>query len=169
MDAVTEQVIDKAETLVQQAAGLASNAFDAVQNVIVNAVTQYGPSVVDALLWVVRIDALQHLASGWIPILLAIVAIRVSYKKFMAGGERIDQLRAKEGQVPYSQIVERVSEIQWVMVGWASVIATALLVGALSFKQVTNVWYYVAVAKPELYLAKQAVDLTMAKLGMSQQ
>ena len=43
-------------------------------------------------------------------------------------------------------------------------LVVTIILGVNSIPRITNVWEYTAVAKPELYLAKQAVDIVKAKL-----
>ena len=60
----TEKVIDKSIDLIEKIGGSASNIFDASKKVIADAIDQYGPQAIEAVLWVVRIDAIQVIVTS---------------------------------------------------------------------------------------------------------
>ena len=147
---VADKAIDHAGDFVSAAADKASNIFEAASNIISAAVDQYGAQAVDAVLWVVRIDALQILITWW---LAAGFALGTIY--FIVTG-----FTRRKWQ-------ERISNVGGDVLIHFPIIVAALAATVVlfhSFPRITNVWTYTAVVKPELYLAKQAVDIVKAKI-----
>lgn len=148
---VTNKMIDKAGDFVDAAASAAGNVFEAASNILTTAVDKYGQTVVDAVLWVVRVDAIQILVTWWLTVLFALGVIYFMWTGFTRRNWQ-----------------QRISDCGGeVILHFPVVAATVACVVVLShgFYQVTNVWTYTAVFKPELYLAKQAVDVVKAKLN----
>lgn len=148
---VVTKVLDRTGDFVQAAATAATNVFEAASNILTTAVEKYGQSVVDAVLWVVRIDALQVLMTAWIMVL---VMFAVGY--FIITGftrrnwdERID----RSGMAPP------------VFTGIVVYVVISFFIVFSHFPTITNVWLYTAIVKPELYLAKQAVDMVRERLA----
>lgn len=148
---VVANVLDRTGDFVQAAATAATNVFEAASNILTGVVEKYGQSVVDAVLWVVRVDALQELVTAWI---LVLIVMAVGY--FIITGftrrnwnERID----RSGMAPP------------VVTGFVIYVVISFVIVFSYFPTVTNIWLYTAVAKPELYLAKQAVDMVRERLA----
>lgn len=139
--AIADKAIDRAGDFVSAAADKASNVFEAASNIISHAVDTYGPQAVDAVLWVVRVDAIQYLVLGWVMFLMFLTSVIFVWTGFSN-----------------RKWLER-----WDEMGEGRTLVTFIL-GVNSIPRITNVWEYTAVAKPELYLAKQAVDIVKAKL-----
>lgn len=148
---VVTKVMDRTEDFVQAAATAATNVFEAASNIITTAVEKYGQSVVDAVLWVVRIDALQVLVTAWIMLL---VVFAVGY--FIVTGFT----RRK-----WDERAESSGAAGPLFIGIVGYCIIGLFVVINHFSTVTNVWLYTAIAKPELYLAKQAVDMVKERLA----
>jgi uncharacterized membrane protein len=148
---VVGKVLDRTEDFVQAAATTASNVFEAASNILTTAVEKYGQSVVDAVLWVVRIDALQVLVTAWIFVGMAIFVISFITTGFTRRGwsSRIEN-GGSDGLLYVPVIVAYI---------------IAVVVASLQLSTVSNIWLYTAVAKPELYLAKQAVDIVKERLA----
>ena len=149
---VADKVIAKTGDFVEAAASAATNVFEAASNILTTAVDKYGQQVVDAVLWVVRIDAIQSLVTWWI-----IFSCSVGFIYWVVTGftkrkwwEQLDDVADQGGG----------------MMGGFLVIG-CIISGVMTFvsaSHITDVWTYTAVAKPELYLAKQAVDIVKTKL-----
>lgn len=152
---VVGKVIDRTEDFVQAAATAATNVFEAASNILTTAVEKYGQSVVDAVLWVVRIDALQVLVTAWI---LVLMVVAMGY--FIATG--FTRRNWDERAVRHSLEAP-------LFIGILTYTIIGLITMINYFPTVTNVWLYTAVAKPELYLAKQAVDMVKERLSPKQQ
>lgn len=150
--AIADKAIDRAGDFVSAAADKASNVFEAASNIISHAVDTYGPQAVDAVLWVVRVDAIQYLVLGWVMFLMFLTSVIFVWTGFSNREwlERWDEMG--EGRTLVTFIL-----------GVITLVVTIIL-GVNSIPRITNVWEYTAVAKPELYLAKQAVDIVKAKL-----
>lgn len=148
---VANKMIDKAGDFVDAAASAAGNVFEAASNILTTAVDKYGQSVVDAVLWVVRVDAIQILVTWWLAIFFV---FGVFYYMWTGFSRRNWQGRISDcgGEV-----------ILHFPVVIVSIVGCVILMHG--FAHVTNVWTYTAVFKPELYLAKQAVDVVKAKLN----
>lgn len=148
---VADKVIDKTEDFVNAAASAATNVFEAASNILTTAVDKYGQNAVDAVLWVVRVDAIQTLVTWWLWFFLAIGFAYWMWTGFSRRNwnNRINSFGADSGPVVFGVCVGTVSTIAvlWFAIG-----------------NITDVWLYTAVAKPELYLAKQAVDIVKQKL-----
>lgn len=132
-----EQLADKALTN-------AGNVFEAVSQVISGAVANYGPSVVDAVLWVIRIDHIQPLLYGSMVLIMAIVfwivwGRRVK-KQYLAVGCDVGNMDFGTGLLTF--------------VGG---FATLFFVIPFVISTLFNVWNWTAVVKPELWIAKQIV------------
>lgn len=138
-----EKVIDKASSLVEAIGATAIDIFDASKKVVIDAIDQYGSQAIEAVLWVVRIDAIQTLVVALFWCILAIVIFNKSLKNF------------KKYETGYSNINMRI----------VLFISMLLCVVALGFnlKPILNVWNYVAIVKPEIYLVKQVVDIVKNK------
>lgn len=155
----------------------AGDMFQAAQNTIVNAVKEYGPQAVDAVLWVVRLDNLQTLLAAWIPILILAFVARQFYKS--AGKDAVSkaamdkdvsaQREASAHPLAYgSLLVESESLEKKVFIKYVAATVFALST-CFYIPQVTNLWLYVGVAKPELFLTKKVVDVVVNKVSAPSQ
>lgn len=149
---VADKAIDKASDFVTIAAEKATNVFEAAANILTDAVATYGPQAVDAVLWVIRFDAVQYLVIRWLMFIVSLSGAIFAWTGFTRRNWRERWIRGSGDD----------NVLQFFM-GLALFI-TIIVTGIHSIGRVTNVWQYVAVAKPELYLAKQAVDIVKAKL-----
>ena len=150
--AIADKAIDRAGDFVAAAADKASNVFEAASNIISHAVDVYGPQAVDAVLWVVRVDAIQALVLGWVMFFLFLTSVIFVWTGFSNRNwlERWNDMG--EGRTFVTFILGVIT------------LVTTILLGVNSIPRIVDVWQYTAVAKPELYLAKQAVDIVKAKL-----
>lgn len=146
---VANKAIDKAEVLINAAADKATDLFSAAANIITKGIDQYGQTVIDAVLWVVRIDAIQTLFSAWV-MLMAIMGI--TYWIWTGFTRR-----------EWGKLVDNSEGFLLVPVGLFFIVA-GIWVVASGLPTVTNVWLYTAVAKPELYMVKRTIDMVEAKL-----
>ena len=152
---VVSKVLDRTEDFVQTAATTASNVFEAASNILTTAVEKYGQSVVDAVLWVVRIDALQLLVSAW-----GMVAVTFGVLYFITTGfTRRD----------WHNRIENGGSDGFLYIPVVMAFVAAIIIAMAQVSTITNVWLYTAIAKPELYLAKQAVDIVKERLSPKQQ
>lgn len=149
---VADKAIDKVSDLISSAADKAGDIFQASSEIITNAIEKYGQQAIDAVLWVVRIDAAQVLFSGFLLFFLAFLSIYLLKNK----------LKVDRGW--YNGGYKEDSMFKFLFM-WGSTIAICWMF-VLGFKIVTNVWYYVAVAKPEIYLVKQVVDVVKQKANV---
>lgn len=149
---VADKAVDKVSDFVTIAAEKATNVFEAAANILTDAVATYGPQAVDAVLWVVRFDAVQYLVIGWLMFIVAMSGAIFAWTGFTRRNWRRRWIEGSEGD----------NFLQFIM--GLVLFITVILTGIHSIGRVTDVWQYVAVAKPELYLAKQAVDIVKAKL-----
>lgn len=123
------------EQLVDKAVDKAGNVFEAVYNSISGAVTTYGPQVVDAVLWVIRIDGIQALFWGFLTLIISTI-FWVKLIKFWKSGE------AGDGTFFITAI---------------GTFFSAVVVGPILYSSVFNIWVWTQVIKPELWIAKQVV------------
>lgn len=138
----TEKVIDKVSTLVESIGVTAIDMFDASKKVVIDAIDQYGPQAIEAVLWVVRIDAIQTLVTALFCLILGVFIFKNSLDKFKSYDNN-----------PYSDM-----SVFW----FISMVLSVIFVG-YTMKPLIDVWNYVAVVKPEIYLVKQVVDIVKNK------
>ena len=148
---VADKALDKASDLVATAANSASDIFQAAAGIVTKGVEQYGPQVIDAVLWVVRIDAIQQLVFGWaIVILSAVIIYLINFSK------------GKLNLWQYGKVSEGFSYVVCVFATLGAV-APFFLSG---LPKVTDVWLYTAVAKPEVYLVKRTIEIVEHRLSV---
>ena len=147
---VADKVVDKVDVMIQNAAANAGNIFEAASNIVNKAIEQYGQSAIDAILWVVRIDAMQTLLLGWLMFIAMIVVPIVMYKKVIHP-IYIDETKNCSSEMTGTAITSLITA------------GFVIIMFLSSFWKVTDVWLYTAVAKPELYLVKQVVDVVKKK------
>lgn len=150
---VADKTVDRVFDIVTATVEKSSSIFEAAANIITDAVMKYGPQAVDVVLWVVRIDAAQYLLIGWLMFFVSAASAVFVWTGFSRRGWR----------QRWSNESDEHNIVQFCMV--APLVIMALVMGSKSIDRVTDGWQYVAVAKPELYLAKQAVDAVKAKLA----
>lgn len=144
---VMDKALDKGDKIVTAAADAAGNIFEAAANLVSSGIDKYGAQAIDAVLWVVRIDAIQTLVTAYFTIIISGIAIYiVNWSKTKLNLFRY--WKASEGFVVIPAMV-------------VNVIAAIAIV--LNIVAVTNVWNYVAIAKPELYLVKKAITIVEKK------
>jgi hypothetical protein len=148
---IAGKVLDRTGDFVEAAASAATNVFEAASNIVSEAVTKYGQSVVDAVLWVVRIDALQTLVTAWM-----FVGICVGIMYFITTGFT---------RRNWSSRIENGGSDGLLYVPIVVAYGVALIIATLQLHTVSNIWLYTGVVKPELYLAKQAVDIVKERLA----
>lgn len=145
---VADKALDKAEVLITKAAETAGDMFEAASNIVTKGIEQYGQAAIDAVLWVVRIDALQALVTAYLIILAFAIGwyfvlknIRTWFIEF-----------AKADAEPF------------IILGFVVALGFTTVFAFPYFAVATDVWKYTAVIKPELYIVKQTVDLAKKKL-----
>lgn len=132
------------EQLADKAMDKAGNVFEAVSRVISDSVSTYGPSVGDAVLWVIRIDHLQPLVYGMLVFLIGVIfwvvwGSRLS-KHFNARGRDIEKI-----------------DFSVCLVTVLSSFVTLVFIIPFVYSTLFNIWNWTAVIKPELWIAKQIV------------
>ena len=119
---------------------------------------EYVPKALDALLWVIRVDAITTLVYAWALIIAFYVGYRIIRRVWnhlaaaQAAAESYSEKESAKGTKFMSAII----------------LSAALFFGVIitspTWTKAFDVWTYVTVAKPELYLAKLAVDGGTAKI-----
>lgn len=120
------------------ASTLAREVFSGVSGVVV----KYGPDVVDMTFWVVRINALQDLVIGFFFLVAAIVSWKLMLYLHKGGREADEN---SNDSAPYF----------FGMCGSAIAFGVSCLISIITL---LHMWSWIALVKPELYLAKQAYD-----------
>lgn len=116
--------------------------LDALQHGVTtvgNSVVKYTPDVVDAGLWVVRIDGIQTLTFSILGLLAAFILGHASYKFW--------KYLEKECELDGPVIVFPL---------FGGIITIIMIIG--NTITLLNVWNWVAIFEPKLYLAKQIID-----------
>ena len=125
----------------ETAANLATQLFSSAESVV----NKYGPTVVDTVLWITRIEAMNKLAIGFIALAVLIFLVK-------KGKQLHAWVKDKDNNL----------EVEDAMPGIVVVIAFGGLGAIASFIvaciMLLNIWNYVGIVKPEIYLAKKAVD-----------
>ena len=131
----------------ETASNLATQLFSGVENVV----NKYGQTVVDTVLWVTRMDALSTLFEGVVGLILLITSVLVM-KWLLTNAKRwFDE---DDGD----PTITTVSCVIGVILSVVSILVNTVVV----FSHLFSMWTYVAVFKPELYLAKKAIDATLS-------
>ncbi len=128
------------KTIAEQAAERALNLYDAAQGVLLNAVKEYGPDVVDAILFVVRVNAAQRLLVSFVALAVLLAIMRACYKKFKTTKDEGTAFLCICGMVV------------------AAIISACPLIGILSL------WNWVALFMPEMALTRDAIELLKSKM-----
>ena len=148
---VADKALDKVSTVVEKAADAATDIFSAAAGIISDGVSKYGPQVIDSVLWVVRVDAIQYLLLGWISF-----AIIFGFWYFVWTGFTRRNWDSRMSEASNDGALHVVCAI--------AVIVSIVFFCTSTIWRVTDVWKYTAVAKPELYLVKKTVDMVEKKL-----
>ena len=120
----------------ETASTLASQLFSGVESVV----NKYGATVVDTVLWVTRVEAINQLGQGFI----ALLVLGILYKIWKGAFKFYD-----DWEDHY---------LGPVVIGGCATLVVGLAALIFVIVNLLNIWLYVAVAKPELYLAKKAID-----------
>lgn len=134
------------ESIADKALDKAGDVFTSVSNVLNNAVTEYGPDVVNAVLWVIRIDNLQSLVIGLLFLIIYVIILRflwinVIKKEYLRCDREIINMDTGTIFVP----------------GLVGVIITFMVFGLTSVPKVFDAWTYVGIVEPKLWIAKQVI------------
>ena len=148
------QNMDKAIDLIEKASAKAFDIFSAAANVLTDGIKEYGPQVVDAVLWVVRIDAIQSLLIEWLWFVVCLIIL----VKIIRGWFYNDWNKTLEDRNTDSADI---SGLQFLSV----VIGVFCCVGIIvSSSYVLDVWKYTAIVKPELYLVKKTMNIVEERM-----
>lgn len=121
------------------AANLAKEVFSGVSGVV----TKYGPDVIDMTFWVVRIDAAQSIVTGLFFLVVGICAWKLCRHMYKLGMIEADKTRGDPSPYWFAMCASFIATVG------SALIATITLL---------SVWTWIAMSKPELYLAKKAYD-----------
>lgn len=146
-----------ADSWIERAVSSSGDLFSAASKIIVDGVTEYGPMVVDSVLWVVRIDALQHIILSWLVIGVFVFAAAKLFKTAKDYKGRF----YREDTMHWSNWEAKKCHGNDMILALVSAVV-ALFIFCVS--PASNVWKYVAVVKPELYLVKKTIDLVEIRL-----
>lgn len=114
---------------------------------------KYGPEVVDAGLWVVRVNGLQQIATA-ILIAVAAFAAHKIVGPLLASGRAAKQAESKK---PWS---ERDSEAGELRIAAGFLLRVTSVVGAgLSVASLLWIWNWIAIFEPKLWVAKKLLGL----------
>lgn len=103
--------------------------------------SKYGPVAWDTMLWLVRIDAIQYLGAGFICLGILIAILYWSIRLIKEGIKEQEERKGVPG-------------ILLLVVG-----GTGFFVGTVV--NLLDIWNWVGLFYPELYLAKQLIDKVM--------
>ena len=148
---VANKALDKVTDLITSVADKSSDIFQASSEIITKSIEKYGPQAIDAVLWVVRLDSIQVLITS----LVSLIACFIAFKIFRKIGFKKDWYCGGDNHYDESGVFKFFSS-------WIATFVI-IFVTFISIKNLTNVWNYVAIAKPEIYLVKQVVDVVKEK------
>jgi hypothetical protein len=123
--------------------------------------TQYGPDVADVALLAAKVDAMSALATGVAPGLVALAGLAVAISSGRKLAERWSDNLAKDAayMAPEGGERERVAASKAFLLAAVSTVLTGLGVflllgaGASALNRLTNVWAWVGVFEPKVWLA----------------
>jgi predicted small secreted protein len=118
----------------------------------------YVPKALEALLWVIRVDAISQLFYA----VALIAAFYIAYRSIKAFWVTFD-VRQKEAEKWTDAENAKAAKTFGSIVAGAA-LCTAIALTTNIWVKAFDVWTYVTIAKPELYLAKMAVDGGTAKI-----
>lgn len=119
--------------LPQQAETPPVDIFAISNNIIVKKVDQYGQATLDAVLEIVKIDAMHSLVFAWSAFLVCVLIAYGTYRSYKKSGEPLSKLS----------------------LGY---IVSAVIGMCIASYTTLNVWSYVAVYNPSLYLIKKVLN-----------
>lgn len=128
------------KTIAEQAAERALNLYDAAQGVLLNAVKEYGPDVVNAILFVVRVNAAQKLFVSIVALTVLVVCIRGCYKTLKSTRCEDTKFLCCIGLIAMS------------------------VMAMFPICQLLNLWNWVALFMPEMALTHDAIELLKSKM-----
>lgn len=138
IDEKAVELMDKTYTAVEQFA----NKLEALAK-------QHGPDVWDFALTVARVDAAQSVVVGVACLIVAIVAYRLARTSF----SRIHTITREKGEAYHND-----EEIKWIF-GATISSAVSIITGVISLITLADIWVWVGVIEPKLWLAKKALGL----------
>jgi hypothetical protein len=118
----------------------------------------FAPQALDAILWVIRVDAITSLVYAWLMIaafVYALFYLKKVYNHFNAKQEAATGWSDRDGYSTAKFLIPGVTLV--IMIGIYS--ATTHI-----WTNAVNAWTYITVWKPELYVAKVIVDGGTEKL-----
>ena len=128
------------KTIAEQAAERALNLYDAAQGVLLNAVKEYGPKVVDAILFVVRVNAAQRLLVSFVALAVLLAIMRACYEKFKTTKDETTTFLCVCGM------------------------AVVAIISAYPLSEILSLWNWVALFMPEMALTHDAIELLKSKM-----
>lgn len=146
---------------VQKTVDTSAQVWEAVQKLgakLEALATQYGPDVVELALTVARVDAIHHLVTVLFGLGCPIIAAIFATRWFSKRHKEVYTAAPKdyEGDIRSYQIRETLgwlTTFKWVSVAAGAVMSMILVV------QLTDVWTWVGIVRPEVYLAAKALKL----------
>jgi hypothetical protein len=122
--------------------------LDALQNGVVTVgeqVVKYGPDVADAALWVVRVDGIQSIVSGFVALLILTASVYAFLRTLR--WVRSDEFDNDEFTgIPFF--------IGSIVIGIGSIVI-GIVSSMIAIDKLLNVWNWIAIFEPKLWLAKQ--------------
>lgn len=153
-EAVADKALDKAGGIAEKTSDMMVTASKSVED----AITQYGPDAINALLAVIRINHLQYLIAGLALLIIlaiywfyAVKVIKHQYNHGVILNHYTNQLDSLE-----TPSVKNISETY--RVGILCSVAVTVFMVAMIFMELITVWNIVAVANPKLWIVKQVVE-----------
>lgn len=134
------------EMLAERAMNKADTVFTASADIITNAINTYGPQAVDMMLTVIRLDNLQKLIYGGLLLIICVLIGIIGFFKI--------NKHAKE------DLDGRWSLLHGGVLSFILIYAvfTIFLVLPFSVNTVLDVWTWVGVVEPKVWVAKQVVN-----------
>ena len=121
---------------------------------------QIVPQAMEAILWVIRVDAISALVYALALIAAFIVAGVVILKIWKGFNKKLETADANEWRKSDSISLSRNFSVGLLTV----MLSVVILITNNTWTKAFDVWTYATIYKPELYLAKLAVDGGTAKL-----
>lgn len=147
---MSEQVEDKTVELMDRAA----DAVEAFAVKLGQLSTEYGPEVGDAALWVARIDAGSGLFYGLIIFCMSIFLWFWVRPPLISKNREMNSLRIKENHRYSCPVEDMCYAFGYFIIPFFS---GAFFI--LSIVMLSNIWRYVGIIEPQLWIAKRVLGL----------
>ena len=154
----TDDIKETADA-VGEAAGIIERGVEAVAEQIAELAATYGELAWETTLTIVRIDAAQSLLVG---VILAAMAVAAIFWVVAPLGKNFRAALRAEPDDDYYSMARRTDAVFGYGIGCGVSCVPTAFMSIAAFNRLFDVWNWVALFAPELYLAKRALDAVVS-------